>query len=266
MDSELLAKFGLEGRGAVITGAASGIGREAAITFARAGARLVLADINAAGLEETRRQTARWTNDVLTVPLDVRDRAAVQDLADQAAARGSVDVWANVAGVLGHALIADAQEAELDRIVGVNLKGVYWGCAAAARVMGAQGSGSIINISSTGADLPIPGLSLYAMTKAAVNMITRTLAAEVGPKGVRVNAVAPGVADTPMNAHRYTRPDGSIDEDMRREVFAALAARSPLGKTGEASDMAMMMLFLASDASRFVTGQVMRPNGGMSMP
>jgi len=172
-----------------------------------------------------------------------------------------------VAGVIAApAPVVDVDEATLDRLIAVNLKGVYWGCAAAARVMAPQGKGSIINISSAGADIPAPGISVYALTKAAVNMITRSLATEVGAQGVRVNTVSPGFVDTPMVTYRFRRPDGSIDEDVRTQVFNERAAKAVLGRIAEPSDIAMALLFLASDASRFVTGQVLRVNGGSVMP
>ncbi|MDB5444873.1 MAG: dehydrogenase, short-chain alcohol dehydrogenase like [Phenylobacterium sp.] len=266
MDEALLRQFSLQGRHAVVVGAASGIGRQAAITFAAAGARLTLADRDEAGLAATAQAISNPSGEVTLVPLDVRDRDAVLALGDRAAAGGAVDVWANVAGVISASSIVETAPEELDRIVDVNLKGVFWGCAAAARIMTAQGHGSIINISSAGADSPSPGLSVYAMTKAAVNMLTRTLAHEVGSAGVRANAVAPGYIDTPMVAYRYRDAEGRIDTARRDKVFAARAQATVLKRIGQPLDVALAMLYLASDASSFMTGQVLRPNGGMVMP
>lgn len=266
MDSQLIAGFSLDGRGAVVVGAASGIGRQAAITFAQAGARLTIADIDPAGLDDTAALVRPWCADVAAVCIDVRDRAAVQALGDAAALRHGVDVWANAAGVISASTVAETTPDEFDRIVGVNLKGVYWGCAAASRIMTAQRRGSIINISSAGADVASAGLSVYAMTKAAVNMLTRSLAHEVGPSGVRANAVAPGFIDTPMVSYRFSTATGEIDEARRRAVFAARADATVLKRIGQPIDIALAMLYLASDASGFMTGQVLRPNGGMAMP
>ena len=266
MDQGLLATFGLKGRRAVVIGAASGIGRETAVTFGRAGAALVLGDVDEAGLAETADRARAAGAEALTRRLDVRDPGAIQAFADWADAQGGVDVWANVAGVIASFEMVEADTAAFDRILDVNLKGTYWGAAAAARIMSARGRGSIINTSSTGADNPSPGLSAYSLTKAAVNMLTRTLAVEVGPKGVRVNAVAPGYTDTPMVTHRFRGPDGGIDQARKEEIFAGRAAKAALRRTGEPIDIAMAMLYLASDASSFVTGQVLRPNGGASMP
>ncbi len=267
MHQEIENAFSLKGRCAVITGAASGIGRQTAITLAQAGAHVVLADIDEAGLAATQAAVTAAHGLASIRKTDVTDRDAVEALADFAIeTTGRIDVWANIAGVILAVPIVDATEAQFDRLLDVNLKGTYWGCAAAARRMTAQGSGSIVNISSAGADFPAPGLSIYAMTKSAVSMLTRTLAHEVGPFGVRANAIAPGFIDTPMIAYRYRTPDGGIDQAKKAAILEDRAKGSVLGITGEPSDIAYAILYLASDAARFVTGQVLRPNGGVAMP
>jgi 3-oxoacyl-[acyl-carrier protein] reductase len=267
MHRDIEHAFTLDGRTAVVTGAASGIGRGTAIVLAKAGASLVLADIDEPGLEATRAQIDAAPDRIALRRTDVTDREDVEALADFAAARfGGIDVWANIAGVIGAAPVTEMTKAELDRILSVNLQGTYWGCAAAARRMASRGKGSIVNISSAGADMPAPGLSAYAMSKAAVNMLTRTLATEVGRQGVRVNAVAPGFVETPMVAYRYRTPDGEVDEKARARLLQLRAEGSALGRIGEPSDIAYAILCLASDASRFVTGQILRPNGGAVMP
>ncbi len=246
----------------MVTGAAMGIGRQAALTFSRAGARVVLADRALEGLEET----ASLADGAVVVPTDVSVKAAVDHLAERALeATGRIDVWANVAGIIRNSLVVDTSEADLDAIVGVNLKGVYWGCAAAGRAMAAAGRGSIVNVASAGGEVPAPTLSVYGMTKAAVIQLTRTVAAELGARGVRANAVAPGFIETPMTQRNWTRPDGSVDEAQRAELLRQRGAQSPLGTTGVPEDIAYAMLYLAADASRFMTGQVLRPNGGVYM-
>jgi 3-oxoacyl-[acyl-carrier protein] reductase len=267
MHREIENAFSLAGRCAVVTGAASGIGRQAAITLAQAGAHVVLADIDEGGLAKTRTAVEAAGGLAAVRKVDVTDRAEVEALADFAIeTTGRIDVWANIAGVILTVPIVDATEAQLDKLLDVNLKGTYWGCAAAARRMMAQGRGSIVNISSAGADFPAPGLSIYAMTKSGVNMLTRTLAHEVGPFGVRANAIAPGFIDTPMIAYRYRTPDGGVDQAKKAAILQDRAKGSVLGITGEPSDIAYAILYLASDAARFVTGQVLRPNGGVAMP
>jgi 3-oxoacyl-[acyl-carrier protein] reductase len=125
--------------------------------------------------------------------------------------------------------------------------------------------GSIINISSAGGEVPAPTISVYGMTKAAVIHLTKTAAVELGPHGVRANAVAPGWIDTPMNAHYWAREDGTPDPEAKRQIVTARRNQSPLGITGETTDITYAMLYLASDASRFMTGEVLRPNGGVFM-
>jgi 3-oxoacyl-[acyl-carrier protein] reductase len=262
LDPAIGAAFSLDGRTAVVTGAASGIAQAAAIVYGMAGAKVVLADRDAGGLEET----AAQLDGAVVVPTDVTDRGAVDDLARAALkASGRIDVWANVAGIIRNATIVDTTEEDLDAVVAVNLKGVFFGTAVAGRVMSAAGRGAIVNVASAGGEMPTPTIPVYGMTKAAVIHLTRTAAVELGPACVRANAVAPGFIDTAMTQRSWTDADGVVDDATRTDVLAARAAQSPLGMTGEPVDIAWAMLYLAADASRFVTGQVLRPNGGVHM-
>jgi 3-oxoacyl-[acyl-carrier protein] reductase len=145
------------------------------------------------------------------------------------------------------------------------MMGPYWGSVAAARIMRERGGGAIVNLSSGGGSKPLPGIGLYGMTKAAVNSLTWTSAAEFGPFGIRVNAVAPGWIETPMSRDLFRDASGAISLELQERVRADMAAKSPLGMLGRPSDIAFALLFLASDASRFVTGQILAVNGGESM-
>lgn len=264
LSNELIEQFSLHGRTAVITGAAGGIGRQAAITFTQAGANVVIADVGVAGLEETAEMVSAAGGNATVVPTDVSDRDQVNALADAAIkTHGRLDIWANVAGVIRYMNIVDATPEDVEFITKVNLWGTYWGVAAAGRAM--TNGGSIINVSSAGGDMPAPTLSIYAMTKAAVSHLTRCAAVELGANDIRVNAIAPGFTDTPMVQGRWTNVDGSIDEAERESYTSTRAAQSPLRTIATPEDQTWAMLYLASDASRFVTGQVIRPNGGVVM-
>lgn len=266
MDKDLAREFELSGRVAVITGAASGIGREAARVLVQAGARLVIADVDADGMAQTVGMIEGLGGTAIAQRTDVSSRQDVETLADIAAETGAVHAWVNGAGILAGRPILEQEETELDRVLAINLKGAYWGCAAAARVMKPQGGGAIVNIASAGADMPVPGFSVYAISKGGVNMLTRTAAAEFGPFGIRVNSVAPGYIDTPMVSYAYRNPDGSIDETRRDDMRRRRSEGTPLGLVGQPRDIALAILYLVSDASRFMTGQVLRPNGGVVMP
>src|ERR1700709_880008 len=191
MHAELEQAFSLDGRVAVITGAAGGVGGEAAITVAKAGADVVIADVGLEGLEGTAELVRAVGRKVLVRRTDVSDSKDVEGLAADAMREfGRLDVWANVAGIIKYFRITEALEQDVRSIVDVNLLGVYWGVAAAARSM--NDGGSIINITSAGGEMPGPTLSVYGMTKAGVAQLTKTAAAELGPSKIRVNAVAPG--------------------------------------------------------------------------
>lgn len=258
--------FSLAGRVAVITGAASGFGREIARVLAEAGAGLVLSDVNIAGLEKTASMVLATGGTAVSIVADVAQRDAMETLADAALREARrLDIWVNSAGLplVGPILEVSAEAA--DKVVAVNMMGTFRGAAAAARVMRSHGGGSIVNISSAGGDAAVRGLSIYSMTKAAVSHLTRIAALEFGAYGIRVNAVAPGFVETPMAAKLWIDAAGSVDANMREQVLREQAAASPLGINGHPSDIALAVLYLASDASRFVTGQVLRVNGGSSM-
>jgi 3-oxoacyl-[acyl-carrier protein] reductase len=259
--------FDLSGRVAVITGAASGIGEASARMLAAAGATVVCADVNVDGVKRVADAIAADGGAASASVCDVSVRTDVDALVQQAVdEHGHLDIMGNIAGIIQESKVVDTPEEDLDRVLGINLKGVFFGCQAAARVMMKQRSGSIVNMSSGAIDVPAAGIVCYAMAKAAVAQLTKTLAAEVGEFGVRVNAVAPGLIVTGMTSRHWTRDDGTVDEDIKEQVLKPMAERAPLGRVGEPNDIAYAVLYLASDAAKFVTGQIMRPNGGVAMP
>ena len=172
----------------------------------------------------------------------------------------------NVAGIPSDGPLEALSEAEFDRVVAVNVKGTLFGCQAAVRAMAPRKSGSIINVSSAAIDLAVPNYGLYALTKSAVAQITQTLATEVGAQGIRVNALAPGATLTNFTQRHLRREDGTLDPQRLEAFLAAMRSRSPLGVVGEPLDQARLVLYLASDASRYCTGQIWRANGGQALP
>ncbi|MGO8872188.1 MAG: SDR family NAD(P)-dependent oxidoreductase [Acidimicrobiales bacterium] len=265
--STLIESFRVDRKVAVVTGAGSGIGKASALALAGAGATVVCADVVADTARATAEEIVSAGGVAEDAVLDVSSRESVDALAERVAAeRGGIHVWCNIAGIMVEGPFLEAPEDDLDRIIAVNLKGVFFGCQAAGRVMVTQPEGgSIINASSAAADTPSPNIVSYAICKAGVVQMTKSMAIEVGKKHVRVNAVAPGFVLTGMTGRYFVRPDGTVDEEMQEAVVAPMRKFTPLRSIGEPEDIAAAVLYLASDASRFMTGQVLRPNGGVAM-
>ena len=259
--------FSLADRVAVISGASSAMGADIARTLADAGARLVLGDLATGPMDQIREALSAGGHEVVCQRTDVTRAGEVDALVALATERfGRIDVMANIAGVIHDALVVDTLEADLDRVLAINLKGVFLGCQAAARAMQARGSGSIVNMASSGGFTPIPKISTYSMSKAGVVALTRVLAAEAGRHGIRVNAIAPGFVEGGMTTRHVRGADGRVDEARMEASREKARRRTPLGTTGTGQDIANALLFLASDASRYVTGQVIHANGGAFMP
>jgi len=259
--------FRLEGRSAVVTGAASGIGRSAAEVLAAAGAGVVLGDLDAAGAEEAASAIRKRGGRALAQRVDVSRRAEVDALVERALDEwGRLDGICNVAGVPADGPLDALSEAEFDRVVAINVKGTLFGCQAAVRAMAPRGGGSIVNVASGAIDRAVPNYGLYAITKSAVAQLTQTLATEVGRHGIRVNALAPGVTLTRFTERHLRAPDGSLDPARYDAFVSAMRGMSPLGLVGEPVDQAWLVLFLISDASRTCTGQIWRANAGQTIP
>jgi 3-oxoacyl-[acyl-carrier protein] reductase len=227
---------------------------------------VVAADLDGEAAASTADHIAGAGGGATGTHLDVRDAAAVARVVDEAiAAHGRIDVLANVAGVMHSASVAETTDAELDAVLDTNLKGPFHLARAVVPHMVDRGRGSVVNVASAAIDVAAPGLFAYAASKGAVVQLTRVLAVEVGAHGVRVNAVAPGWTPTGMTGRHYTRPDGSVDVEAFERVAAPMRALSPLGRIGHPDDIAHAILYLASDAARFTTGQVLRVDGGVSL-
>ncbi len=264
--------FSLAGRSAAVVGAGSGIGEAVAVGCAEAGARVHCLDIDAEGAAATAAaiRDAAWgaggeaaagathgaasgDNHATSARLDILDGPAVTAAFEAIATdHGSLDVVVCTPGVNVRKPILDYTDDEIDRVLGLNLKGGAHVIQAAGRVMREQGSGSIILFSSVRSVVVEPGQSMYAATKAGIVQMVRAAAAELGPHGVRVNAVAPGVIDTPLTAPIKEQP----------EWYRAYAAGNILDRWGSAREMAGPTVFLASDAASYVTGAVLFADGG----
>lgn len=241
-----------------ITGAGSGLGRAAAIKFAEAGATIVGADVDLEGAERTVDLVGETGGAGTAIELDVRDADAFRSAVDATVEEFGLDVIVNNAGIVhDRANVETIAEAELDRLIDVNVKGVWNGCKATIPHFKRRESGKIVNTASLAGVIGSPQLSAYSLTKGAVVNFTRAVAAEVGPYGIRANAVCPAVTETPM-----ARGDRTADEWEALE--ADLAQQYPLRRLGKPEDVANAMLFLASDASDWVTGHALVVDGGFS--
>jgi len=251
-----LTAYDLTGRTAFITGAASGIGRASAVLLAEAGATVHCADLDEKGLHETRELIADNGGTALTHTLDVSDRAQIKAAIDS---MDGLDIMAAVAGIMHTSSVLETKDEDLDRVLAVNFKGILYACQESARTMITNGTpGSLVTMASGAMDAANAGLLCYSVAKAAVVQLTKTLATELGPHAIRVNAVAPGWVRTPMTDRH--------DAELQHQAEAALIRKSPLRRVGEPSDIAHAVLHLASDAAAFTTGQILRPNGGVVMP
>jgi len=258
--------FDLTGRVAVVTGSASGIGQATARLLGHTGALVTCADLDGDGAEATAEAIRTAGGRAWSARVDVSQAEQVDDLVASAAEQtGRLDILCNVAGVMHDGTVLETAVADFDRVMAINFKGTLFACRAAARIMTRQRSGSIVNMSSAIVDMPAANTLSYAVSKSAIITLTQTLAIEVAGSGVRVNAVSPGFIYTGITQRHFVRPDGSVDERGRDETVARMAARAPLGRIGESMDVAYSVLFLASEASSFMTGQVLKPNGGYAI-
>ncbi|WP_411084099.1 SDR family NAD(P)-dependent oxidoreductase [Streptomyces sp. cmx-18-6] len=256
-----LSAYDLTGRSAFVTGAASGIGRASAVLLAEAGATVHCADRDETGLRRTYEVITSAGGTARTHPLDVTDRERVRAAVRAA---GELDILVAAAGIMHTSGVLETRDEDLDRVLAVNFSGVLYACQEVARSMIARSApGSLVTMASGAVDSASAGLLCYSAAKAAVVQLTKTLATELGPHAIRVNAVAPGWIRTPMTTRHGA--DGH-EADRRQRTEATMARISPLGRVGEPEDVAHTVLHLASDASAFTTGQILRPNGGVAMP
>lgn len=244
----------LQDKVAIITGSARGIGRATALAFAGQGAQVVVCDLDVTGGEQTAADIRASGGRAIFVQVNVTERASVDALVSAAVARfGRIDVLVNNAGVIRDRSLLKMTEQDFDFVINVNLKGVFNCTQAVAPLMVAQGSGAIINASSVVGVYGNYGQTNYVASKAGVIGMTKVWARELGPKGVRVNAVAPGFISTEMLA--------GIPDKVLEDLKAKIALR----QLGRPEDIANAYVFLASDEAAYITGHVLHVDGGAAI-
>ena len=247
--------FDLTGKVAIVTGSGRGLGKAIALGLAEAGADVVICSRTLSEAEDTAHEVERAGRRALALRTDTSDRASCEDLVETTVRElGHLDVLVNNAGI---DIIVPAEEVtdeQWDQILGINLKGYFMASQAAGRQMLAQGGGSIANNSSIASLVGIDGLTAYSAAKGGVNQLTRVMAVEWAARGVRVNAFAPGYFENVMR--------GAVDEHAREDKQQQVIAFTPMRRRGRPEELVGPVVFLASDASSYVTGAILYVDGG----
>jgi NAD(P)-dependent dehydrogenase (short-subunit alcohol dehydrogenase family) len=246
--------FRLDDKVAIITGGGSGLGEAISLGFSQAGASVVIADVNKEAADALVESVADRPNPPVVIRADVTSRESIDGLVEDVTARfGRVDVLVNCAGTASRHLAEDFPEDVWDRIITLNLKGTFMTCQAVGRRMLEQGSGSIINIASIGASIAYPHTTAYLQSKGGVAQMTRSLALEWIDRGVRVNAIAPSLFDTPLVR---------ANDSQRSLTSEFIMTRTPIGRRGQPYEVVGPAIFLASDAASMVVGHMLQVDGG----
>ncbi|MCD6134461.1 MAG: 3-oxoacyl-[acyl-carrier-protein] reductase [Candidatus Omnitrophica bacterium] len=240
-----------EGKVVLVTGAAQGIGREIALSFAREKAKVVLFDLQEEKLASVQKELSSYS-EIVYFAVDVTDLPKVEEAVNKIIDKFSrIDILVNNAGITRDNLILRLKEEDWDKVIAINLKGVFNCSKAVAKFMLKQRAGKIVNISSVIGIMGNAGQTNYGASKAGIIGFTKSLAKELGPRGICVNAVAPGYIQTAMT--------DKLPEEVKKKMLAMI----PLGRFGKPEDIAAAVLFLASEASSYITGKVLTVDGGM---
>jgi NAD(P)-dependent dehydrogenase (short-subunit alcohol dehydrogenase family) len=246
-------------RTAIVTGSASGMGKATALRFARDGRSVGVLDIDGAGAQAVAAEIAAGGGKALALEADLASRAEIEAAVDKARSQfGPVTIVVNNAAVESFAPVAEITDADWDRLMDVNLKGAFVLIQAALPDMVAAGWGRVINISAFGAQIGAPNMALYTATKGGIISMTRSMAVELGPKGITVNSVSPGFIDTPMSRR-------AIEGDLFPVPYEQILAAYPIPRLGQPEEIAAACAFFASDDAGYVTGQLLGVNGGAAM-
>lgn len=238
----------------LVTGGARGIGREIALAFAKQGSDIALCDVNQEALDVTSKEIEALGRKAATFVVDVTNLSQVEDMVNKTLDKfQKIDILINNAGITRDALIVRMSEQEFDSVIAVNLKGTFNCTKACSKVMMKQRYGKIVSIASIIGIMGNAGQANYAASKAGIIGITKSVAKELASRNVNVNAIAPGFIETDMTA--------KLPENVKAQMLSLI----PLDRFGKASDVAELAMFLASEASSYITGQVIKIDGGMVM-
>jgi 3-oxoacyl-[acyl-carrier protein] reductase len=242
-------------RVAIVTGGGRGIGKAIAGVFIREGARVALVDVDKPILEAARKEMKRNKQEVIAIPCDITKTIGVKAMVDEVqGVFGRIDILVNNAGIIRRGTIETVTEEDWDQVIEVNLKGTFNCCKAVVGLMKGQGYGKIVNVSSIAGKMgDITSAPGYGPSKAGIDALTKTLARQLAPFGINVNAVSPHAIETEMSSQ--------WSPERLKEIIASI----PLGRLGKPEDVAEAVLFLVSEEASFITGEILDVNGGALM-